>query len=110
MHISRAIILGLAGLSRLVVATEDQNATDTLIDLNSQAIDALQDAADDAQTTKRANGCSLFNASVRRDWLVSQSPPVDLSESSFSIADLSLSAGSICHPMRRRIILMLFSA
>ncbi|VUC36769.1 unnamed protein product [Clonostachys rosea] len=67
MHISRAIILGLAGLSRLVVATEDQNATDTLIDLNSQAIDALQDA-DDSQTTKRSNGCSIFNASVRRDW------------------------------------------
>lgn len=71
MHISRAVILGLAGLSRLVVATDDQNATDTLIDLNSQAIDALQQAADDAQTTKRANGCSLSNASVRRDWLVS---------------------------------------
>ncbi|CAI6014185.1 unnamed protein product [Clonostachys chloroleuca] len=68
MHISRAVILGLAGLSRLVVATDDQNATDTLIDLNSQAIDALQQAADDAQTTKRANGCSLSNASVRRDW------------------------------------------
>ncbi|CAH0043243.1 unnamed protein product [Clonostachys rhizophaga] len=68
MHISRAIILGLAGLSRLVVATEDQNATDTLVDLNSQAIDALQEAADDTQTTKRANGCSLSNASVRRDW------------------------------------------
>ncbi|KAL6407532.1 tyrosinase [Ilyonectria robusta] len=67
MYISLTAILSLVGASTLVLASADQNATDTLVDLNNQAIEALQES-ENTTTTKRSNGCSIFNASIRRDW------------------------------------------
>lgn len=54
-----AVALGL--LANTVCAQD--NSTDFLDQLNSQAIDALNTTA----ATKRSS-CNLFNAAIRRDW------------------------------------------
>ncbi|CAH0000230.1 unnamed protein product [Clonostachys byssicola] len=74
MQISLVTLLGLLSASSWALAAPEDSAADsaadTLLDLNSQAISALQENEDTSATdsAKRGTSCSLFNASVRRDW------------------------------------------
>jgi hypothetical protein len=68
MHLSIAVLCGLLSASQLVlpVAAQSASANETLLDLSSQALEALNDA--DSSSTKRSSGCSLSQAYARKDW------------------------------------------
>lgn len=61
-----AALVGLCAPPSLVSATQLSEAEALLVDLNNQAIETLESSA---TLDTRANGkCSIFGASVRRDW------------------------------------------
>ncbi|KAF5675193.1 tyrosinase [Fusarium heterosporum] len=69
MHISFGILSALLGTSCLVAAAPTEtSARDLLLNLNDKATSALKDI--EKQPSKRSgnNKCTIFNASIRRDW------------------------------------------
>ncbi|EXK33567.1 tyrosinase [Fusarium oxysporum f. sp. melonis 26406] len=64
MQISFGILAALLSASSLVAASPTQSAGDLMLDLNSKAISALENAQ--APTSRKK--CTIANANVRRDW------------------------------------------
>ncbi|TVY61108.1 Tyrosinase-like protein orsC [Fusarium oxysporum f. sp. cubense] len=64
MQISFGILAALLSASSLVAASPTQSAGDLMLDLNSKATSALENAQ--APTSRKK--CTIANANVRRDW------------------------------------------
>ncbi|KAF6520643.1 hypothetical protein HZS61_014901 [Fusarium oxysporum f. sp. conglutinans] len=64
MQISFGILAALLSASSLVAASPTQSVGDLMLDLNSKAISALENAQ--APTSRKK--CTIANANVRRDW------------------------------------------
>ncbi|KAG5744384.1 hypothetical protein H9Q70_012915 [Fusarium xylarioides] len=64
MQIPYGILAALLGASSLVAASPTQSASDLMLELNSKATSALENAQ--APTSRKK--CTIANADVRRDW------------------------------------------
>ncbi|CVK92024.1 related to monophenol monooxygenase (tyrosinase) [Fusarium proliferatum] len=64
MQLSYTILAALLGASSLVAASPTQSASDLLLELNSKATNALENA----QAPSSRKKCTIANADVRRDW------------------------------------------
>lgn len=66
MHFAQIALPALLGLPlSLATPLAARSDIETLLDLNDQAVSALQS---DDSNTKRGSTCNVFNARVRRDW------------------------------------------
>ncbi|KAF4473449.1 tyrosinase, partial [Fusarium agapanthi] len=64
MQLFYGILAPLLGISSLVAASPTQSASDLMLELNSKATSALENAQ--APTSRKK--CTIANADVRRDW------------------------------------------